>query len=543
MRGVEGKLTGLKPSQVRALERLYRRKTRADLAVSPELGASIAALSSEIGRQIGVILDRRGRVVYVIVGDKNEIVIPELSRVRTFSGRLKGLRLIHTHLNAEPLSRDDLNDLVMLRLDMIMAITVSDEGRPDICHIGYLNIGVNAKKPWKVEAPKIFSGIDFRFDELIAALDAEFAKTDSRKETTGELSAILVHISEQTQKDSQASVDELAELARTEKVDTIDTLTYHGLQNPKNLVGGGRLKEIIIRATTQKADLILFDQELSAAQARYIGSVTDIPLLDRTQLILNIFARRAHTADGKLRVELARLDYLLPRLGAKDDALSRIRGGIGMRGPGETTMEVSRRRIKERMRMIRAKLAKAGQGREIRRRRRNRSNIPQVAVVGYTNAGKSTLLNALTKSAALVEDKLFATLDPMSRRVRFPKEHEVVFSDTVGFIRDLPEGLLGAFRSTLEELKDADLLLHLIDVSAVEFESAKNTVDKILETLDLDDIPLLVVLNKIDAANKDIVKNASRRYKAVAISATLGTGLDLLVDEIVEKLDSITALR
>ena len=523
MRKIEGNLTGLKPSQKRALERIYKRKSRSkEVAVTPELAATLCSISGEIGRQVGIMLDRRGHVEYVLVGDANEIVIPELNRVRRGAGRLKGLRLIHTHLKEEPLSKDDFNDLVMLRLDLVMAVGVGERGGPGVCQVGYLNTDPEKERnaPWKACEPKPFKRLDFSFAGFFDALDKEYAKTDTGRESGGALSTILVHISTKPQRMADASVNELAELARTEKITVLDKIVFRSEANPKSLVGEGRLKELVVRAMTLNADMILFDQELNSSQARYINSVTDMPLLDRTQLILRIFATRAHTADGKLRVELANLEYQLPRIGAKDDALSRIRGGIGMRGPGETTMEVTRRRIKERMRTIRSRLEKAGRGRQTRREKRLRSEIPQVAIVGYTNAGKSTLLNAITKSSTLVEDKLFATLDPMSRRAKFPKDVDVVFSDTVGFIRDLPESLLGAFRSTLEELKDADLLVHLVDLSAPDFEEAKRAVEKILAKLEIDYIPTLTVLNKTDMVTAQISKNASKRYEALSISAS-----------------------
>ena len=540
---VEGNLTGLKPSQKRALERIYRRKSRSETeAVTQELAATLCSISSEIGRQVGIMLDRRGHVEYVIVGDANEIVIPELSRVRAGAGRLKGLRLIHTHLKEEPLSKDDFNDLVMLRLDLVMSLGVTGSGAIGVSQVGYLNTDPEHKKniAWKACEPDRLDSLDFSFAGFFDALDKEYARTDTVREAGGDLSAILVHISTKPQKMADASVDELAELARTEKIAVLDKLVFRSEPNPKSLVGEGRLKELVVRAMTLNADMILFDQELSPAQARYIDGITDMPLLDRTQLILRIFARRAHTADGKLRVELANLEYQLPRIGAKDDALSRIRGGIGMRGPGETTMEVTRRRIKERMRTVRTRLEKAGHGRQTRRQKRLRSEIPQVAIVGYTNAGKSTLLNAITKSSTLVEDKLFATLDPMSRRVRFPKDMDVVFSDTVGFIRDLPESLLGAFRSTLEELKDADLLVHLVDLSDPDFEEAKRAVEEILAKLEIDYIPTLTVLNKTDMVTAQISKNASKRYEALCISASQKKGLGQLVAKIINALEEVS---
>ncbi len=468
----------------------------------------------------------------MIVGDQNEIMIPSLSRARIGPGRLRGLRLVHTHLKNEPLSKDDLTDLALLRLDIVMAIGASETGDTESAYVAYLNPDREAAEPWIAMDRQDFKSFDFQFDQFVEGLEKELSQKNQRKATKGELRAILAHISNLPKGEAEERLAELTELCETENIIAIDTVIYKGSPNPQNLLGSGRVKDLVIRSLSENADMILFDQELTPAQSRVIGKITDMPILDRTQLILSIFARRAFSADGKLKVELARLKYLLPRLGAKDDALSRIRGGIGMRGPGETVMEVSRRRIKERITAIENKIEKLSHGRDQRRSLRKRSGVTQLSVIGYTNAGKSTLLNALTKSSALVEDKLFATLDPTSRRIRYPKPMDVVLSDTVGFIRDLPEDLLGAFRSTLEELRDADLLLHLVDVSAPDFEHAIETVEHILNKLGLNEIPVLMVLNKTDKAPRQLVENVTKRHGAIAISALDKTGLGKLALEI-----------
>ncbi len=500
------------------------------------MGTTMCKISREIGRQIGVLIDRRGKVAYVIAGGRHEVLIPNLSRDRAGASRLKGLRLIHTHLDNEPLSRDDLTDLAMLRLDLIMAIGVGDAGEPRTAYIAHIN--PDAEKPWEALPPEDFQRLSFPFGEFIEQLENELRDRNRGKESKDTLNAVLVHISSLSAKEAKARMEELSELARTEGIKAIDSVKYKGQPNPRNILGSGRIKELVIRALSQNADMILFDQELTPSQSRCIGDITDTPILDRTQLILKIFARRAHSSDGKLRVELARLKYMLPRLGLKDDALSRIRGGIGMRGPGETAMEVSRRRIKDRIRAMQKQLDKLGMGRNQRRRLRKRSGVFQVAVIGYTNAGKSTLLNAITKSSVLVEDKLFATLDPTSRRIRFPKNMEVVFSDTVGFIRDLPETLLGAFRSTLEELNDADLLLHLVDSSSDDYERELETVEKVLRDIGLDKIPRRIALNKIDKVAPSVIKNLIIRHNAIPVSALKGLGLKQITEEIVAGIEA-----
>jgi GTP-binding protein HflX len=482
---------------------------------------------------MALLLDRHGRVEYVIAGDQSQIVIPSLNRARAGSGRLRGLRLIHTHLKNEALSKEDLTDLAMLRLDMVVAIVTGADGMPVVSYAAHLNPGSVEKEPWTILEPRRYPDFGGGFRELISALENDFARKDTRKEEKGgALRATMAHISNLPRGEAMRRLDELSELARTEGIIAVDRVMFRGDPNPQSLLGSGRVKDLVVRSLAAGADMILFDQELTPSQARWVGAITDMPILDRTQLILRIFGRRAHSADGKLRVELARLKYALPRLGLKDDALSRIRGGIGMKGPGETSMEISRRRIKDKIIGIQDNLERLGHGREQRRSQRKKSGAPQIAVIGYTNAGKSTLLNALTGSDALVEDKLFATLDPMSRRIRRPRKLDVILSDTVGFISDLPDDLLAAFRSTLEELRDADLLIHLADISAPDFENAMKAVVDLLERIGLDKIPRKVVLNKIDTTTTDMVENIAARYEAIPISATTGEGLNRLLDEV-----------
>ncbi len=511
---------------------MYRRKVNVDEIIGHDLGVTLCGISREINRQVGLLIDQRGKVTHVIVGTPGEIVIPDLSRTRSGGGRLKGLRLVHTHLKNEPLSRDDLTDLAMLRLDLVAAIGVGLRGKAESIHVAHINPGKDADPAWTKLDPVPFSKLELPFRDFIQGLESELARQDPRDSQSEGRRAILVHISTLSRKEAAERLAELAELARTERIACIDRMIYRGKTHPSSLVGSDRMKDLIIYCMSSNIDTLLFDQELSPAQSRWIGGLTEMAVMDRTQLILRIFARRAFSKDGKLRVELARLRYLLPRIGSKDDAMSRIRGGIGVRGPGETSMEVSRRRIKERIQVIRERLERLSRGRKQRRSLRNQSGVPQVAIVGYTNAGKSTLLNALTNSDVLVEDKLFATLDPASRRIRFPRNLEMVISDTVGFIRDLPEGLMEAFRSTLEELNDADYLLHLVDISSGEFAAKLATVERTLVGLGLEKIPRKIVFNKIDLADPGIVANETARHDAIAVSAVNRAGLDDLIAEI-----------
>ena len=312
--------------------------------------------------------------------------------------------------------------------------------------------------------------------------------------------AILVSVTSADRETAGKSMDELVELAHTSG---IAGGRYHHpaaacRSTPSTSSAKGKLSEIVLRALQCGVDLLIFDQELNPSQVRSITDTTELRVIDRTQLILDIFAQRAQSREGKIQVEVAQLKYLLPRLGMKDDALSRLTGGIGARGPGETTLEINRRRTKDRITHLENELKQIRKGRMQRRSKRMRKRMPIISIVGYTNAGKSTLLNTLTKSLVFVEDKLFATLDPTSRRLRFPRDLEVIITDTVGFIRDLPRDLLDAFAATLEELDDADLLLHVVDLSNPQFEDQMAAVDRILNDLELRDKETILVFNKTD---------------------------------------------
>ncbi len=313
---------------------------------------------------------------------------------------------------------------------------------------------------------------------------------------------------------------ELEELARTANLAVIDKVIQRPRKlNPRFLVGEGKLREIVISALQRRATLLIFDQDLTPNQVRSISAVTEIKVIDRTQLILDIFANRAQSRDGKVQVELAQLKYILPRLAGKGTAMSRLMGGIGGRGPGETKLEIDRRRIRDKINRLEKQLDSLGRGRLQRRQKRVRAGLPIISIVGYTNAGKSTLLNALTQSEVFTEDLLFATLDTSTRRLRFPLEREVIITDTVGFIRDLPKSLMGAFKATLEELEDADLLLHLVDLSNFRFKEQIESVEKILDDLGLGNRPRLLVFNKIDQVPAADLPHLCRRYQAIPISA------------------------
>jgi GTP-binding protein HflX len=367
---------------------------------------------------------------------------------------------------------------------------------------------------------------------LASALESEFARAQSARRTGGRERAILVGVGGRGRgrAEAEASLAELAELARTAGVEVIDAVLQMRREvDPRTLIGKGKLEDLLLRSMQLMADVIVFDADLSPSQAIHIAEATSLKILDRTQLILDIFAQRAHSADGKLQVELAQLRYLYPRLVGRDDSLSRLAGGIGGRGPGETKLEIDRRRVRDRMAALERRIAALSGSRAVRRRKRNEAGLPVLSIVGYTNAGKSTLLNALTGSAVLAEDVLFATLDPSSRRLRFPRDREVIVTDTVGFIRDLPEDLLAAFRATLEELHDADLLLHVVDAADPRMDDRVLAVEAILRDLGLSGKPRLLVLNKIDRLPPGQGETLAHLRDGVAVSAAEKRGLEELL--------------
>lgn len=503
------------------MERLATRRVAPDLIISPEAAREMAELSREIGRQLGVMIDRAGHLQMVVVGDRKRIEFPSLPQVRGASGRLKGWRCVHTHLDGEELSEDDLMDLLFLRLDLMAMLKVADDGLPERLYPAHLVPMPVAGKSWQFLTPVVVSQQSRDCREIIAALEEEFVRARPVKtvDAKGDR-AILINVTTDSRARAQDSLNELAELAASAGVQVLDqVLQRRDRINPRFIMGRGKLGEIMLKALVVNANLLIFDHELNPSQIRSITDHTELRVIDRTQLILDIFARRALSREGKLQVEMAQLKYLLPRLTTRDDALSRLTGGIGARGPGETRLEIDRRRIQERLEKLEEKLKAVSRERHQRRERRRKRDLPVISLVGYTNAGKSTLLNTLTDSAITAEDKLFATLDPTSRRLRFPQDLEVIITDTVGFIRHLPKELLKAFKSTLEELSEADLLVHVIDVSNPVFREQMKVVEDLLGELELANIPTLKVFNKVDRLEPAEAAALAGQYEGVPLSA------------------------
>ncbi len=479
---------------------------------------------------MALLITRKGDVASVIVGDNKNIFIPDLGRFRLGAGRLKGLRCVHTHLHGEPLSTEDLTDLVLLGLDLMVCVQVGDQGIPGPVSYAHI-LPENARgEKWRVEEAPDIGRLQVDFRSMIQSLEDELARTGPRRAVEEKEKALLVGVTTSPGWKAKESLDELRDLALSDNLDVVGVVIQHIQKaNPRFLIGKGKLSELVLRCVQTGSNLLIFDHELTPAQVRSLTDATELKIIDRSQLILDIFAKRAVTREGKIQVELAQLKYLLPRLATKNTAMSRLTGGIGGRGPGETKLEINRRRVRERIARLNRELQQIRRQREDRRRLRNLRRLPVVSIVGYTNAGKSTLLNSLTHSRVAVENRLFETLDPSSRRLRFPRERDVIITDTVGFIRDLPEDLMEAFAATLEELHDADLLLHVVDASSARMEEQMEAVEGILRRLDLEGIPRLLVLNKVDRLDQSQAVALAKAFKGLPISALKpGTFSDLL---------------
>lgn len=470
-----------------------------------------------------------------MVGDNRRIELPDFKRIRVAVDRFRGLRCIHTHLRGEELTQDDLTDLALLRLDLMVAIDVDpNNGLPGVVNAAHLlpladATQTNGQAHYAFLPAKAPSQLDVDFLELIDSLEEEMARNrrvsrrDGKKDRT-----ILVGVTTGPLANAEESMAELQELASSAGIVVQDkVIQRRPAIDPRTVLGRGKLDELLIRALQLGADILVFDRELTPAQVRSLSEATDLKILDRSQLILDIFAQRAQSSEGKIQVELAQLKYLLPRLIAgQDSAFSRLAGGIGGRGPGETKLEMDRRRVRDRINRLEKEIETQRHRRQERRKVRTRNQLPIVSIVGYTNAGKSTLLNALTNSEVRAEQRMFATLDPTSRRLRLPREQEIIVNDTVGFIRDLPPGLLSAFRATLEEIGDSSLLIHLVDISNPRWSQQAESVGRILEELKFAQIPAILALNKADLVAEEYLQNIVRQLKqastseVVAVSAT-----------------------
>ncbi len=529
---IYGELVGLKRSVIKDLEKYYNYPVPKDEVVSKYLAKELTRVSKEINRVIALLIDRKGEIKFIIIGNHNRVFIPELGRFRAGGKRFRGLRLFQTKLNYEEITIDNLTDLYKLKLDMVSVLTTSPLGEPD--SIYSVVIEPSAKTDYRYLEPISIHETDIGFIQLINELEEQFSKKiDSLIKVEDKENAIVVYISNDKKSKINSSITEIKALADTAGINIIDIVIQYKKPNPKTIVGIGKLDEILLLANKKNCDLLIFNHTLSPTQIRILTNYLDEKIIDRNMLILDIFAQHAKSNDGKIKVELAQLKYLAPRLVSAEKAFSRLAGGIGGRGPGETKLEVDKRRIQKKITLLTNKLKVIDKKRELQRKKRVNSSAKIISLIGYTNVGKSTLLNRLTKSKAIAEDKLFATLDTTSRSVKYMGKH-FIFNDTVGFINSLPVELFDAFRATIEEIKYSDLILHVVDISDPDYKDKMNAVERILEDLGLIQGQIIHIFNKIDLVTdkKELDFRKMMHYQDLFISAEHEFDAKLFLDKL-----------
>ncbi|NLO97691.1 MAG: GTPase HflX [Peptococcaceae bacterium] len=535
MKEVHGANQGLKKSIRLELANLYNLAVPQEQLWSLELVEKVSYLSSLINKEIALYLDRQGRVVDVSIGNHRSVTLAQVEGKRN-PQRLAGIRCLHTHPNGSGnLSAIDINTLKKLRLDAMIAVGIKGEQAQEL-FTGIID-------PEQPEEVKIFGPdrpdkTDFSdLNRLIEQADRQLRRISEDNKSPQER-AILVGINSigsGGSSEAEIALAELEELAKTAGAQVIGKIIQkQSSLNSTTVITQGKLEELQFMVQASNANLVIMEAELSGTQQRNLEEALGCKVLSRTALILDIFAQRARSKEGKLQVELAQLEYMLPRLSGTGTALSRLGGGIGTRGPGETKLETNRRHIRARISHLKRELAAISKQRNTLRQNRQKNDIPLVSLVGYTNAGKSTLLNTLCSTQVLAEDKLFATLDTTIRRLPLPSGRTVLMADTVGFIRRLPPGLLAAFKSTLEEVVLADLILIVADASDPQVEDQIRIVDEILIELKAEDKPTLIALNKIDrlATKNPLSLSLPGNRKVIEISALTGQGLELLKETI-----------
>lgn len=563
MKKVVGNTLSLRASEKDYLEKLAAKKVDPEELITSDLAKRLAEVTHNLGLQIAILVGRDGQIINLVVGSKDRLYLPDLGRFRLGATRLRNIRLIvflpdvesklkqqfassnpftsliqqknkNNFLSPE-IPADFLTDLEKLRLDALLIVGVTEQGELSAVSFACINplqaAGINQRKR---QITYLFAerlnDLDFNFLEFISELESLVDSSTKSGFETGKDKAILVGAYTSSAKEAQASMDELIELARTAGIGVLDKIIQRRRAlDPKTVIGKGKVEEVVLHCLDLGAEIVIFDRELSPGQLRSIANLTELKVLDRSMLILDIFAQRAKSSEGKLQVELAQLKYSLPRLTESDSGLSRLSGGIGGRGPGETKLEISRRRAKDKISDLEKRIEQISRQRGLRRDRRQSRGVPVISIVGYTNAGKSTLLNALTKGDVFVENKLFATLDTSSRRMRFPNEKEVIFVDTVGFIRELPKELVNAFRATLEEVGEADVLIHLVDAGNPEFKKQIDVVNNTLESLGFAEKPKLLVFNKVDLLSEIEIQGLKNTYNALCVSAVNRFGFEELI--------------
>lgn len=536
MREIKGNIKGIRDSVIAELQKLY--DMQSPQLVSREVAVKLADITEYINREISVYITRSGQIIEIAVGDNATVELPSFSG-RRGAGRLSGIRCIHTHPGGNPyLSGVDISALKNNKYDAMVAIGVlSPDFTKSELTFGLIT-GIDSNENYTAECYGPYSIEDaenINFVNTVSTIERILDKQTGTAslQVMSEI-AILIGM-EWGRNDSLWTVDdsleELKQLADTAGATVIKKfIQKRPKPDPAFFIGRGKVQELALYAQQENIDLCIFDDELSPAQQRNIESVMGIRILDRTALILDIFAQRARTNEGKLQVELAQLQYTLPRIMGKGLMLSRLGGGIGTRGPGETKLEVDRRRIRDRIAFIKDQIEKVKAVRSLHRSKRKKNNVFEVSLVGYTNAGKSTLLNTLTNSDIYAKDQLFATLDPTTRQLTLPNKQEIIITDTVGFIQRLPHQLIAAFRSTLEVVTEADLLVHVIDVSHELCKEQAAAVHEVLKEIGAETKPVITVYNKIDKLPPDskLADRLALEEDAVCISAAKKLNLETL---------------
>ena len=524
---IHGNTEGIRKTVLDELTTLYDVQLEPGQFMPQDLLQSLCGYSASMNREIAVYITRFGEVADVLIGRADSIDLPDL-RLRRGDRRLSMVRCVHTHPRATgELSDVDVSALLSMRFDAMCAVGVSEDGRPTSVQCAFLD----AESEGHVRRTELISARRLPQEEWLAEIERTDAayRAANPATRTGRERAVLVGI------ESEESLDELEELAKTAGAETVlRVLQKRPKPDPVFCVGKGKAEELSLRCQAAQADVVIFDEELSGVMQKNLEETLRLKVVDRTALILDIFAARASTREGKLQVEMAQLRYRSQRLLGQGLVLSRLAGGIGTRGPGESKLEVNRRRIRERLTDLERELEQIERQRGLRRQSREKNGVPIVALVGYTNAGKSTLFNRLTGADVYVENQLFATLDSVSRPIELPHGGKVLLVDTVGFIRKLPHELVKAFRATLEEARLADVLIMVLDGADAQMEGRRRTVEEVLDSLGATEAPRVEAVNKCDL----IASDAQFLPGALYISASTGENVEKLLLRVESELEA-----
>jgi GTP-binding protein HflX len=553
---IYGNLQGLKPNQIKQLQRLYHQRLPGDRFTTAEFAQRLAAISTDLNQPLCVYLNRRGQVVRVGVGTPRQTRIPPLELPRYGAERLSGIRCLATQLKQGEPGSSDLTAMAMQRLDALVLLTLTGGGFKGrggratgyVRDIYLAHLVPHPETRWSVSPPLTLEDLAQQdFIDLTDALEAEFQRAfvaqqvDSDQDRVLLVGVLTARLNKAQFRYGLMELQRLVESAGGEVLEAIHQ--RRDRPHPQTVLGAGKVQEIALAVQTLGANLVVFDRDLSPAQVRNLETQVGVRVVDRTEVILDIFAQRARTRAGKLQVELAQLEYQLPRLTGRGQAMSRLGGGIGTRGPGETKLETERRAIQRRIGRLQKEVNQLQAHRARLRQHRQRTDVPSIAVVGYTNAGKSTLLSTLTHSDIYAADQLFATLDPTTRRLTIPDPQTqaprtLVLTDTVGFIRDLPPSLMDAFRATLEEVTEADALIHVVDLSHPAWQTQIRSVMGILSEMPTTPGPILLVFNKLDQVDSDTLAIAQDEFpNAVFVSAQARLGLETLRARLLQLVD------